>query len=627
MKFKSLFLGMLATAAMVSCNNEIEPGPNTGGGGTEGTEGESTTATFSLKMKSPGTYSGGSDLGATGREDAIADVGLFIYKLDGTPEAMAYIAASDWSTLSEKQITVKCKSGDKLIYLAANIAGLLSTHPSSSVSGTNTNSGNNYLGRDWNASGTYGPKFSVAYTDGDGNDKEALNSPLWSGAGSTTVWETQLATPPFTIPANTSANNLIQALTGNGTPTNGVLFGDGGTGANVYYLMANWGDANSQPTDEGGTNYPATVKFNLKPGITADESRTPTTEDLNVNALVINIQRSVAKVKVNEITTAVQNGAGDGTNAGTFTPDQKWAVGNINASTYPIQMWDGTVVKSTRYDETTAILPKASNDKWANKMDNSRFAGTNTAYEDQNLSASAIVGNTSGAIFSNTANRTYSPSTPAVTDYAIITENNNSQTYNQYSSFVVLSGVYTPAEYVTSVSFPSTVNTATTTPTYPGDNSSMDTMYYVRNINEGMFFHGMDALKQYVCYILGENDGGTLDPSTDVTTANYINDLRETSGSTQADLQEYWNGYCFYRIWIRDAGASAAANKMLVRRNHAYDITISDILGPGIGDPNDIIDPDPTEPEPIEEADTYVTAEINIMNWHVIDQDATGDLN
>ncbi|MDR0835991.1 MAG: fimbria major subunit, partial [Tannerella sp.] len=64
-----------------------------------------------------------------------------------------------------------------------------------------------------------------------------------------------------------------------------------------------------------------------------------------------------------------------------------------------------------------------------------------------------------------------------------------------------------------------------------------------------------------------------------------------------------------------------AANKILVRRNHVYQVNITKIKGPGIGDPNDIIDPDPKEPEPIEEADTYVTVEIQIMKWHIVAQE------
>jgi hypothetical protein len=77
----------------------------------------------------------------------------------------------------------------------------------------------------------------------------------------------------------------------------------------------------------------------------------------------------------------------------------------------------------------------------------------------------------------------------------------------------------------------------------------------------------------------------------------------------------------FYRGWIVDNTATTEANRFLVRRNHVYYISVTDISGPGIADPNYIIDRIACWwLEPIEEAETYSTAQIKTMNWHVIHQ-------
>jgi hypothetical protein len=631
MNLKSLFLTMLGAAAIVSCNNEaIGPdgpdGPNGGGGG------ESTTATFQLNFtKDAGTYSGSTDLDPTGRESAVADGALFIYKLDGTPEAMAYVAGDTLSPSSPfkgGKITLKCKSGDKLIYLAVNLGG--GTHPlvnheqgSSLISNAVDP---DYLGVDWNAQGTYGPEFATDYTDGDSQGHEPLNSAIWSGAAANTVAiETYSSGSPFTIPNNSSADNLIKALTGNGNPANGVLAGDGAVSS--YYLMSNWGDASSQPDDAvtGGTTYKSTCKFTLEGGIKAEDSRagTPSVSNSPTNSLLINIQRAVAKVSVDQIDGGILASAGTGGSSGTFAPDTKWAVGNISTTEYPFQRWDGSIVKSARYDDFKPILPTPDNENWSNKMDNSRFAFTNAAYAAQTLTTHTIVG-PSGYIASNGNNQAFSSVTK---NYAIVSENNNKETYNHYNTFVVFAGVYTPAQFILSVDAAGNLTYNSAPPVYPtngftGPFVALDTMYYVGSLSTaGIFFHGKKALQDYICYNLKiRTEPGPYNAQTDPVVAQWIVDHKAVTGDKQADLQEYWHGYCFYRIWIRDAAAASGANKMLVRRNHAYQISVSEIKGPGIGDPNDIIDPDPETIESGEEADTYVTATINIMKWHVVNQ-------
>jgi hypothetical protein len=629
MKFKNLFFSMLASAAIVSCNNDVIGGGTGGGSEDDGYGGgESTTATFQLNFAKPGTYAGSEDAIGAGRESEIKDAALFIYKLDGTPEAMAYLISADFNASgNEKRITVKCKSGAKLIYLATNIGGdKLIKHELADVSKSNSTLADAYLGKDWNSTGNYGPKFSVEYNDGPngtgGTPHKPLNSPIWSGSAGIEIGNT--------IPtSNKGADTLIRALTGFGDPTAGILEGDGDNNPDVFYLMSNWGDASTQPDDAGtaptttpptpitATTYKSTCKFTLEPGIAADTSRNIvdyTPSDVNANKknlLKINIQRAVAKVSLDAIGSGVYGSAGEGSSAGKFTPKSKWALGNINTSEYPFQMWDGSVVKSTRYDETEDIL---SSTTWGRKMDNSRFAGSSDKYKEQKLSASFVV----DTIEQNSKNVAYGKS-----NYVLATENNNFRTYNHYSTFVVFAGTYVPDSYITGVAFsgdPSVDTSGSITYTQAGTDQA-DTLYYVSSLGtNGLFFKGMAALREYVFYKLGETDGPTSNPVSDTKTTTFIERLKDVTGNKQADLQAYWKGHCFYRVWIKDEGATSSANKVLVRRNHIYNVSITKIKSPGIGDPNDIIDPDPGTIEPLEEADTYVTAKVEIMNWHVINQ-------
>jgi hypothetical protein len=99
------------------------------------------------------------------------------------------------------------------------------------------------------------------------------------------------------------------------------------------------------------------------------------------------------------------------------------------------------------------------------------------------------------------------------------------------------------------------------------------------------------------------------------------------TNSTQAKLQAYYKGQCFYRINVKDDTAVEDANKFLVRRNHIYNINVTKFNGPGIGNPGSIVTPNPAlPPGELGEADTYVTATINVLPWHRVNQNATGEL-
>ena len=628
MKFKSLFLTMLGAAVLVGCNNEISDSFTNGEIDREG--GESTTATFRFNARQ-GTYAGTDTIVGVGAENAIGDAALFIYKKDGTPEAMAYVTNAS----ADRQVTVKCKSGDKKIYLAVNIGG--NTLLKAAGLGTGNSTTPDFLGVEWDENTS--PFFDKVNSNPSPSPAlEQLNAPIWSMTGTTIGLQT--ANTAFT-PTGTSANNLIYALTANGnTTTGGTLVQSGNTTSGTLYLMSNW---DSDETDTNGAkDYLATTSFKLEPMISATDSRTTTPDATNANkknALLINVQRALAKVAVNAIATTVLEAAGNKTvtnasNAGKFVmaASPRWAAGNINMSEYPFQEYDGRAITSTRYNDTAALVNTVDpypTGGWALKLDNSRFAGSSAAYVTGGLTTTAVLTTiNTGANNANFSNAT-------TKNYVYITENNNGNTLNHYSSFVVFGGQYHPAKYVTTVDIVGNITYVQTT----GDPTTIepswttadgkDTLYYVRSVSgDGLFFWGMKALQEYVCYNLKENTGSSpLVATTDTRTAAYINNLRATSANVYADLQTYYHGQCFYRVWISDdAITSPVANKKLARRNHIYDISITGINGPGIGDPNQIIDPHPGEPEPLEEADTYVTATINVMPWHLILQTTEIDL-
>jgi hypothetical protein len=593
-KLNLLSLGMAGWLLFAGCDTAVRITDD-----VDSTEGEPAYASFALNIKDPKTYAGDADEAGQGNENAIRDVLLLVYKLDGSPEAMGYIATTD--ILAESQgnseatarVTLKINSGDKLIYLATNVGGNKLINAGQTT--TNVSEANGWLG-------------DIDWSTGEGIRFATVNTPVWSTGASSIAISSTTGTA-------TTADGLIKALSGNGDPSQGVLSGIG-----TAYLMSNWGDASSQPTDGGGTgtDYVSTCKFTIEIGISAAESRAAIPDATNANgknALLINIQRALAMVAMEAIPSQVLNNVGSGSSAGVFVPDDKWAVGNINMSVYPFQMYDGSIVKSTRYDETAPILPANNNQNWENKMDNSRWVPAGKIYGQQDLTVTEV----RNQINSNPANQPF-----GLSNKVLITENNNAQTFTHYSTFVLYSGQYRPNSYITGVNNFGVESVSNTFPegwpaTNPVTNEQTDTLYYVGSIGtDGLFFLGKKALQQYVAWkLIGSF---VTDPASSSEVAHIINNWKTVTGNKQAELQAYFRGYCFYRGWIRDYSATSAANKVLVRRNHIYYISVARISGPGIGKASDCIDPDLEPHEPIETGDGYTTTQIRIMNWHIVHQ-------
>jgi hypothetical protein len=215
MKFKKLFLGMLGAAMFIGCNNETSIDPTINEGSDE-IEGVSTHATFELKL-AKGTYAGDTEEAGKGTENQINDAALVIYKINGEPEAVGYLTGTDFdhADISEK-FTLKCYSGDKLIYLVVN-AGADKLLNSGVTASNATQPG--FLGLDWTDPANASSKRTFA----------ELNAPIWATATPGTLGkQTPVNTTgdPSTgtyAPLGTSADDIIKALTNDGSPAAGSL--------------------------------------------------------------------------------------------------------------------------------------------------------------------------------------------------------------------------------------------------------------------------------------------------------------------------------------------------------------------------------------------------------------------
>jgi hypothetical protein len=630
MKFKTLFLSMLSAAALVSCNNDMIS-PSRGGEGAGGSN-ETTYATFFLKAGVGSTYAGTGEQDGTTGENYVGDAVLAIYdQATSTPEAVAYVSAvpqgTNSSTGSGGKVTLKCKTGSKTIYLAVNV-GYSSNYPTIPTlvyAGTNATTENT----------DSAPGVSESYTGAEGTVfADTLNALLVADVGSpgfkNDFKNTALATTGTPTLPNVSANadSLIRALTSAaGSSGNGVFSGGGNTDSR--YLMSNWKGNN----DVGSSSYNSTANFTLVK-VTAADSRTSTTPSSTstspVNAFNINVQRAVAKVGLN-IATQV---AGTGTNAGTIDfakTTTSFAVGNLAKAVYPFQQFAGATVKSPAYEctEGIATTPHLLN-QFKRFMDNSRVyaAYDITTYPHFKTTVDSVINTINAKPNIPFTTNSGTPPTYDATNYVVVTENNSNGSKNAYTTYVLFAVTYEPDDIITSALAGASDASAgrlgnKQQPQYPtgSSNTIADTLYYVKDplypeLKEGKFFWNatQPVLRDYMQNVLGIAPGN-IDAK--------IKDWSTPKDPEHAQLQKYYRGKCFYRIWIQDE-----SNEMLVRRNHIYTVNVTAFSGPGIGDPHSIIDPNPASgPEELKASDTYVTATINVLKWHTVAQGATGGLN
>lgn len=82
------------------------------------------------------------------------------------------------------------------------------------------------------------------------------------------------------------------------------------------------------------------------------------------------------------------------------------------------------------------------------------------------------------------------------------------------------------------------------------------------------------------------------------------------------EVLEYTNGISYYRLNIRDIRETALTEKYAVNRNHYYKVNITEISNLGFNTATGTIPTDPTTPL---ETQTYISADITIETWTVVD--------
>ena len=82
------------------------------------------------------------------------------------------------------------------------------------------------------------------------------------------------------------------------------------------------------------------------------------------------------------------------------------------------------------------------------------------------------------------------------------------------------------------------------------------------------------------------------------------------------EVLEYTKGISYYRLNIRDIRKTALTEKYAVNRNHYYKVNITEISNLGFNTATDTIPTDPTTPL---ETQTYISADITIETWTVVD--------
>lgn len=89
-----------------------------------------------------------------------------------------------------------------------------------------------------------------------------------------------------------------------------------------------------------------------------------------------------------------------------------------------------------------------------------------------------------------------------------------------------------------------------------------------------------------------------------------------TADLTGYEVLKYTEGKSYYRLNIRDIRQSALTQKYAVLRNHYYKVNITEISNLGYNSPDGTV---PTDPETPLETQTYISAEITIEPWTVVD--------
>ena len=661
MKLKSLFLCMLGAALFVGCNNEID-GP--GGQNSDPdapVEGLPIYASLSFKVgKNGNTYAGATDVQSTLHEEAVRDAALYVYKSDAsgtTPQCAVYLAIGTTGNGANRTVTLKTTSGQKVIFVAANV---------------NQNPTNAEM---LNVTGL-GVVSSVLNITADN-----LNHILYSS--SATAFSTTAPTAPLyaDFADGLIKNFAMNQIYGDGSGSYGAVLP---TPAANAAFMSNWDGPNDVATS---STHVSAAKFLLYPDVDSVSSR-PTfpspSYDGNKNQLQIYVQRAFAKVSlkfgfaaVSQAAPSVPVGlvgkyypAGVGLGAdGRFFPwgsagNAYWSLGNITTAELPFQQYVNGVVQDMFYQETSDSIPQVANaaNKWFLHYDNTRvfpFSASINFYPNRGV---ITVTNTKSTMIASGNNQNFTPdaSTNQLNyNYAYAIENARlDPVAHDHGAYVIVGGFYQPKSVLTSINRSNVSSNApvmgfngatltgseTSGSTVSGTDYSWvptanDTLYYIAD--DKIFIKGIENLMAYYAWApsqmknitagdawLTANPGGIITAAavyayTPGSGAEFGQDVVDAINKDRKDevLFSYFEGQCFYRIFIKDEKSASTKDRAVVLRNHIYDINITSIKGPGIADPNEILIPG----KPILEQDTYVSATIEVLNWHKVDQNEDVD--
>ena len=626
MKLKFLFLGMVAAAFMFnSCNNDvIEPAEgNLYFNGEEilPSKGIKTYVAFTLPDKASLRSGTATDAGLPYESQLSGDAAAFIYKWDGTnanPESYAYLTSTGFTTITDK-VVLKTTDGTKKIFVALNIGdpttffGAMSTTPQDE-----------------------GDDFSITYS--------ALNRVLWAQPGTLTATDPGWQFTALTPGVASSANGLIEALAGGSVSrTDGLLRTHANAAADEYFLMSNWDNTRKDSIFPPGTSgsYDPTCVFTLLPDVPKSDVQPPGSTK---NQAVINVQRAVAKVTLSisapyvDVTntwTYVSDAADSTGSKGRFLPwgaasvtaKGYWVIGNINKESTVFQEFQSGSIFDANYDYISCAV--GSNDDWYKNFDNTRIYAANT-YGTSTVSDVKTTMSTA-------------PNYSVIgADYQYVTENAQAYTagYQDNSTYALFGGQYIPQFWISKViqakvptNDPMIVYNNYVIPAldsvtgqqyygpeytpvpYPPSlsNNDEDSIFYHTGLQ--LFFYGKDNVAKYYAWV--EKRGATDVINQSPTPESEQGIIDEINIDINAgSLIKYFQGNCFYRVFVKDEDAQFSNERVLVRRNHMYDIDIAKILGPGIADPNLIITPE----KPVLPVETYLAISIQIQEWHKITQ-------
>lgn len=131
------------------------------------------------------------------------------------------------------------------------------------------------------------------------------------------------------------------------------------------------------------------------------------------------------------------------------------------------------------------------------------------------------------------------------------------------------------------------------------------------------------ALVKFTTDVTGDQKYDAIDSYygiyKDMATAQAVLDsgaLSTDPDKAKYGIVTYTDGYCYYRLNLRDMTKSTSAERYSVLRNNFYKVTVTEINNLGWNNPTDLVKPDDTRPV---ETQTSIEATITVADWTDVD--------